>query len=567
MSDPTPAPTEPLPPQEPAPAPAPPPPRARGSWTRRLLVLAGLLALALVLGPWLLTHSVLTASLRRSLQAVGGPEALVGRAAIGWRDGLVVEQLLIPEPPEGAPAVVLGQLRLETDLLSGASGWFFGTPVRARLVMRETSVDYVVPPANLGAEPPPPEGKRAPLELPCPLRPSMELEGLDLVCTWTPGAVSPRRATLLGMSARGGGQVERDLAMDLDQGFECRLQELRLEQLDGPEGPGRTLLVIEAPVFRTARLKLPPLALFSTNQVETEMSLEVPVMRAGNVRFTDLAGKLVFQQGKARMELGASAPQGRMELKTALDLSRPDRWPAELEVALKQVQLTGDLARAAPYLVPLLRAHRVPGGAGLPPVDIGLSGALELTYDAAGALDWEASLNSLVGRGTFAMGPGNLSSSALIDGYARALAGLGISGLLADFVPAGWPTTGARATFELPGGGVVKLPRLEIRSRAVDLEVSGETRFSGEFELSIRTLGEGKEGVAAVLEAIDDAGGIRLTGNLATGELSPRLPEPGALLEAARRRGVLELLQERVTGGRLKDALEQLRLPKGAPPR
>lgn len=571
--DPTP-PTEQLKPEPPPlvnAGPPPPAPPERGSWTRRGLVLLGLFALMLILGPWLLTHSLLTSSLRRSLQSVGGEEALVGNAAIGWRSGLTVEQLSLPKPPEGAPAVLLGQLRLETDLISGASGWFFGTPVKARLVMRRTSVDYTVPPANLAQAPPPAqEGSRAPLELPCPLLPSMEIEGFDLACTWTPGAVSPRRATLLGMNAKGGGQVERDLAMDLDQGFECTLEELRIEQLDGPEGPGKTLLVIEKPSFRTARLKLPPLALFSTNQVETEMSLTVPVMRVANMRFTDMAGKLVFAQGKARMELGATAPQGRLEMTSALDLSKADRWPAELNVAVKQMQLTGDLAKAAPYLVPLLRAHRTKGGTGLPPIDLGLDAKLALTYDAAGALDWETSLNTLAGKGTFAMGPGNLSSSILIDGYTRALTGLGISSLLAQVLPRGWTTKGVSAAFELPGGGIVKLPRLEIRNDVVPLEITGQTKFSGEFELQVKTLGEGKEGLAAVLEAIDDAGGIWLTGDLTTGTISPRLPEMSALVDAARKRNVLALLQENVSGGKLKEALEKLpgelkKIPEGLP--
>jgi hypothetical protein len=157
------------------------------------------------------------------------------------------------------------------------------------------------------------------------------------------------------------------------------------------------------------------------------------------------------------------------------------------------------------------------------------------------------------------MGPGTLSSSLLIDGYLRALTGLGVASLLQGVLPAGWPTRGAEATFELPGQGRVRLPRLLIRLQGVDLEVSGESRFDGPFQLTVKTAGEGQEGLLAVLEAIDDVGGVRLRGDLAAGSVEPELPALEPLLEAARRRGVLELLQAQVTGGSLREALEDLR--------
>lgn len=552
----------------PRPLPAPPAPE-RGSCVRRLVVTGAVGALLVVLGPWLLTHSVLTAGLRRSLVGVAGPQAGIGRASLGWRTGLALEQLLLPEPPAGSPAVLMGELRVETDLVSGARGWWFGTPVSGRLVLRRTAIEYVVPPANLAAPPaaggeaPPRESAPgAPLELPCPLLPSLDLSGLDLVTTWTPGGASPRRATLRQMQASGGGQVERDLGLDLDQGFECRLEELRLERLAGPEGPAETLLAVDAPTFSTRRLKLPPLALFATREVVTDMAVQAPVLRAGGVRLTDLVGTLAFADGRARIGLGAAATQGKFELETTLDLRDAARWPMDLRVQLRDVQLTGDLAQAAPYLVPLLRAHRTSGGqSGLPPVTLELAGKLELLFDPAGALDTPRSLDTLTGQGVLRLGGGQLSSSLLIDGYLRALTGLGVASLLRGLIPAGWPTTGVEARFELPGQGRVRLPGLVVRSGAVDLEIAGETRFTGELDVTVKTLGEGKAGVPALLEAIDDAGGIRLQGNLATGEVRPVLPDASALLEAARRRGVLELIQQQVTGGALKEALQKLPVP------
>lgn len=562
-------PEPPVAPEQPAPPPPAPtvaaPARPRASCLRGFLVLLVLALLLLVFGPWLLTHSFLTRGLSRSLQGVGGAESGLGRAQLGWRDGLLLEQLRLSDPPPGAPELLVGLLRLETDLIRLGSGAAFGAPVSARLEMREARIELLVPPAQLSAAPPTPEeGAGPPFLLPFPLRPALDVYDLHLHCTWTPGAASPRRLVLRGMRAEGGGQIERDLTLDLDQGFSCQLEGLRLERLAGPDGPAATLLALERPRFTTRRLQLPPLALFSLNQVHTELATEVPVLRAGNLRLTDARGSLSFADGQARIALGATAPQGRMELESALDLRDPARWPATLRLGLHQVQLTGDLAHAAPLLVPLLRAHTWQGGRGLPPVTLGLDGRLDLLYDPAGALDWTRSLDTLTGQGTCQLGPGQLSASLLIDGYLRALTGLGVSSLLRGVIPQGWPTSGVEARFELPGQGRVLLPRLVVRSPAVSLEMSGETRFSGQFQLTVKTEGEGKQGLLAVLEAIDDVGGIRLQGDLVQGTVTPVLPDLPALLEAARKRGVLELLQEQVTGGSLREALQELqgKLPR-----
>ena len=535
-----------------------------------------ILITAIALGPWLLSLTVLASTMRGSLQGALGKSSTLATAGMGWTTGFQLREVLIKDPPAGVPKIILGFFHVDTSLLDGLSGVATGNEVGGRMIVRHArfELDLPLPASGAPAEPAdeptdepeapasdepstPPDLTKLP-DLPCAFKPSLELEDLDFILGWAPEGATPLKVMLLGLSGGGGGTIARDLALDLDQGIDMAFEEIVLESRP-KDGPAETLLLIEKPRFVAQRLQVPSPRLANPFTATTAMRLEVPRIVMGDVEIREVVGTTDLDQGVIALGLSARLPVGTFSDKLSVDIRDEQRWPITFELGLDTAGIEGDLAKLVPYFVPVMLATETPVGPGLPTLtlDLKLSGAAN--FDPAGAVDAKASLDSLLGKGSFAISPGSLINSKLIDGYAKALVNLGVFGLVDGVFPARFEFAGAEGSFEVGGGGVT-LPALELRSSKLGLVLTGETRFDGTFRVNLKSLpAEGQTGkVWQIVRALDDAGGVTLQGSLIDGTVQPVLPDLQKLIAAAQARGALDMIERNVSEdlrGPLKDAL------------
>lgn len=548
----------------PAPPPAPTPRWRR--WGRRAALGAAVLLALLVLGPWLLSATVLTGLVRSGLgrgEQAGG----LGRAQLSWSEGLRLDRILIPSGrEESGPRVLLDGVAVEVPLARAAFAAATGGTVPVRVVVGRGRIELELPrdlesggavaPTTSDAETTPPEtepapdGAQEPATLPCGVTAELVVEGLDIAVTLAPPGAAPVRLTLRGLRVEGGAAVQMTTALDLPQGFKVSLDELWLEAPGMLQQP----FVVDGGSFVIERLALAaPDAQGGPSPLERltlVARLVAPRAEAEATLIKDVALTFSIDQGVVELALSGATQGGRLDFKARTTPKDPRRIPASLDLALTDVQVGGVLARALPYVLPLLQATSAPGNgpvAGLPPVTIRGTGALEFLTDEDGSPRLDDSLRTLRARGEVALAPGSLAASRAIDGYARALTGLGVASYLDGIVPTDLSFKGARGTFEVAAGQVT-LPGVDLRSDVLDLRVSGQASFDGPYRLELRPLdSRGGEAVKRVLRVIDDAGGIAIVGNLLDGTCEPVLPDADKMGDAARG---------------LPDALRGLSLPR-----
>ncbi|MCA8924376.1 MAG: hypothetical protein KDD82_21380 [Planctomycetes bacterium] len=543
---------------------APAPKAARApSWITLGVATLALGVLLVLTAPWLASASLLSETARRSLQTVGGERAGVVHASLGWNDGLSLDRVYLPDAQETLPAIVLRELRLETNLLQGVSGYLWGDTVVAKLVAREGRIAFgtheaaAVSSASAGA-PSSAAPAAEPFHLPFPLRPSIDFANLDLEIHWQPGEVEPRRALFRGLSATGGGLIGKDLALQLDDGLAFHVDTLSVERVE-EAGPA-LVFGLEDADFSTERLIVPAPEAFSAQAVNTRMAIKAPRARFGDLRLSDVSAELAFRDGVCDLSCAGREARGGLKFTSHHVMRDPERWPSTLQLELDQLKLTPDLRAQMPILIPLLAATSSAGGAGLPAVSLKLDVAFDVVYTPEGAFDQEATTRTAQGSGSFALSPGLLSTSLLIDGYVRALLNVSVSTITERLVPPVLEVEGVEGSFTIEDG-VVTLPRIVLRAKQLGLLLAGTVRFDGTYELLVTTLlPEGELNPAqALAKAVDAAGGVTLFGNLAEGSVDYRLPPADALLAAVQAQGVLETLATASgeLGAELRDLLKK----------
>jgi hypothetical protein len=143
----------------------------------------------------------------------------------------------------------------------------------------------------------------------------------------------------------------------------------------------------------------------------------------------------------------------------------------------------------------------------------------------------------------------------LVDGYARALAGLGVSGLLAGVMPKDFAFKGARGPFVIEGD-TVRLAEVVVSGDAVDLALAGQVKFSGDYSFAVQARVHSlRAELDAIVRALNRAGGVTLAGNLEEETCSGALPSLDALADAARAEGVVDTLLKSPVLGALKEKL------------
>lgn len=539
---------KPLPPVTAAPA------ESKGRrWGRRAAIAAGVLVVLLIFGPWLLSVTVLTAVVRGALGR-GEQEGALGKAELSWSNGIALDRLLVPSGREAdGPRVLLDRVVVDVPLASAAFAAVTGGTVPVRLVVGHGRVALDLPadlesgePAEADPEPEPEPGE--PGELPCGVTAEVVVEGLDLDLSVAQPNAAPLRLAVRGLKVDGGAAVARSTALDLPRGFSLGLDELRL---DAP-GVFVQSIVATGGTFRVERLALaapdaqggpPPL-----ERLDLLLRIASPHVDVDGTPLRDVALELEVARGTITIRLQGAAQGGRLELTVASNPEDPLRIPTTVALAATDVQVGGVLARALPYILPLLHATDVPSRTGpvigLPPVTLRGQGTLELLRGADGSPRLDDTLRTLAAKGDIALAPGSLAASRAIDGYMSALLGLGVASQLDGLLPANLKFDGGKGTFEVAAGGV-KLSGVDLRSELLDLRVAGEVTFDGVYRLNLRSIHGGAAGglAAQVVRVVDAAGGITIEGDLQKDTCAPVLPDEKALAAAAQKAGLPDVLR------------------------
>lgn len=567
-------PTEPSPPPT-EPRPLPPELSRKRRWAR-IGVYVGVVGLALlVFGPLLLSRTVLTPAIRAGL-GQGEKKGGLGRASMGWTDGVHLERLMVPSPVEGqAPWVLLDQVAIDVSLARSLLSTIVGGTVPAKLVVGPGRIAMTLPlpskadaaPVESKAEPaeapkPGEEAKKEPPTLPMALEPGLEVGPLDIAVRWAPDPkVSPLDVELRGFVIKGACRVERDLGIDLREAFSVELGELRVsaerpEVLSGP-------IVIKGPKLTVSKLTLlagpSPIA----ERLTIAMAFTVPSLEVEHTVLTDVSIDLTIEAGKLGFGLHGACQGGKMSYRLAGGVvPRDHRLPLAMGVEITDVQLTGPISRAAPFLLPVLHATkdatahgRSPG---LPPLSLKAEGTVDLVNSPDGAFLLDDTLKTLaVPKGTLALGAGSFAASQALDGYARALVGLGVAPLLEGIFPAGMKFDGAAADFTM-GAGKVTIPKIAMRSKAVNLAAAAEVGFTGDYSMTLRSLNEGAPTpIDGLLKVIDQAGGVGIKGKLGVDGVEVITPSLDALSDSAKKQGLMDTLKSTKVG--IDDVLNRTR--------
>ncbi len=536
---------------EPAPA-APASPRRRRA--RRLVIAAAALLALVVLGPWLLSATVLTAFVRGALARGEQPGGL-GEAELSWSRGLRLERLLIPSHREGVgPRVLLDRVAVEVPLARAALAAATGGTVPVRVVIGRGRIELDLPAdADAGGEAtPPPESPPEPepepeagtepeagdMSLPCAVAAELVVEGLDIDVTLGAGtpttdgaAAPPMRLAIRGLKVDGGAAGEATTAVAMPREFRASIDALRLEApglLDAP-------LLIEGGAFVIERLAVaaPTPGALPLERVSLVARLLAPRADAEGAPLRDLKLDLSLAQGELNLAVSLVTQGGTIALGTRTAPTDPRRIPLKIALDLDDIHVGGPTARALPYLLPLLHATTVSTRSGpvvgLPPVSIKGEGAFDLITGDDGAPLLEETLATLTGSGEFALASGSLAASRAVDGYARALTGLSVARYLDGLLPAALAFDGAAGRFEV-AGGEVKLPAIDLRAPSLHLRLQGHASFDGKYRLNVRAVEAAAGPLAAeVLRVVDQAGGVTIEGDVASGTCAPALPDRSKL--------------------------------------
>jgi len=551
------------PPSEPQPV---PPGLSRKRRWARTFVYVGVVGLVLLLfGPLLLSRTILTPAIRSGL-GQGEKKGGLGSASMGWTDGVHLERLMVPSPVEGQqPWVLLDQVAIDVSLARSLLSTIVGGTVPARLVVGPGRIAMTLPlPPKADAAPveskatpeeapKPDEGKKEPPTLPCALEPGLEVGPLDILVRWAPDPkVSPLDVELRGFVIKGACRVERDLGIDLREAFSVELGELRVsaerpEVLSGP-------IVIKGPKLTVSKLTLLAGPTPIAERLTIAMTFSVPSLEVEHTVLTDVSIDLTIEAGKLSFGLQGACQGGRMSYRLAGGVvPRNNRLPLSMGVEITDVQLTGPISRAAPFLLPMLHATkdatahgRSPG---LPPLSLKAEGTVELVNSAEGAFLLDDTLKTLaVPKGTLALGAGSFAASQALDGYARALVGLGVAPLLEGIFPAGMKFDGAAADFSM-GAGRVTIPKIALRSKAVNLAAAAEVGFGGDYSMTLRSLNEGTPTpIDGLLKVLDQAGGVGIKGNLGKDGVEVVTPSLDALSDSAKKQGLVDTLKSTKVG-------------------
>lgn len=562
------------PPSEPQPV-APDSPLSRKRRWARIATYVGVVGLVLLLfGPLLLSRTILTPALRAGLGQGGTPGGLAS-ASMGWTDGVHLERLTVPSPVEGQrPWVLLDEVAVDVSLARSLVSTIVGGTVPAKLVVGPGRIAMTLPlPPKADAAPvesevtpeeapKPDEGKKEPPTLPMALEPGLEVGPLDISVRWAPDPkVSPLDVELRGFVIKGACRVERDLGIDLREAFSVELGELRVsaerpEVLSAP-------IIVKGPKLTVSKLTLLAGPTPIAERLTLAMTFSVPSLEVERTVLTDVGIDLTIEAGKLGFGLHGACQGGKMSYRLAGGMvPRGGRLPLSMGVEITDVQLTGPISRAAPFLLPMLHATQANTAhgrsPGLPPLSLKAEGTVDLVSSSEGAFLLDDTLKTLaVPKGTLALGSGSFAASQALDGFARALVGLGVAPLLEGVFPAGMTFDGAAADFTL-GAGKVTIPKIALRSKAVNLAAAAEVGFAGDYSMTIRSLNEGTPTpIDGLLKVLDQAGGVGIKGTLGKDGVEVITPSLDALSDSAKKQGLVDTLKSTKVG--IDDVLKRAR--------
>jgi hypothetical protein len=95
----------------------------------------------------------------------------------------------------------------------------------------------------------------------------------------------------------------------------------------------------------------------------------------------------------------------------------------------------------------------------------------------------------------------------------------------------------------------VRIPRIALRSKAVNLAAAADVSFDGAYSMTFHALGEGPPSpIDGLLKVVDQAGGIGIKGDLREDGVEAILPSMEALGDSAKKQGLQDALKQTAVG-------------------
>ncbi|MEZ0228376.1 MAG: hypothetical protein ACAI25_07100 [Planctomycetota bacterium] len=564
-------------------------------WTFILLVLIGIVLAA---APAVASATFLTGTVRGQLKKQFGENAEVGKVSFGWTTGLAIEKLRIPGAAPHAKqkdrnAVELEGLHADLSLVKIIQAAATGGEAETVMTVDSAKIYLELHPngkTNLAM----PEGQpaatatsTAPVDskvqtasassegpLPCSAKSRIEVKSIDLeIADMTSSTGTVQRTIVKGL--------RMGLVATVDKQRNAEVKTLggadaATVAFDGvtitqeePNKPARLVVDVEkTSVVAEAKFagkppesasKAPISGAVAAHQVE--MKPTKPLLHVARVHGEDydLRGlainvSLAPTNGKpaATFTLDGTLHglhDGGIHVEGTADLGAgKGTLPATFAMNLKQVDISGYLAKQLPLILPVLDGSESgeKGKNKLPALSFNTKGSIDVKFDAKEQFDRSPSLKTILDDGEMLLGPGSFDGSKILQSFVKAFEKLELKEYL-EKAAGGDPFAfeGVIENYAVKDG-VVTIKKLEMTKQGFGIALSGTVDFGGHYILAIhfdeKMYAKLDKDVAKLLQAVDKAGGIGVTGDLAGG-CTFATPPADVLAKALLEGGALDMLR------------------------
>lgn len=573
-----------------------PQPRKKKGFIRRLfkwsLVLLVLLGVAIVAAPAVASATFLTSTVRSQLKKQFGDKAEVGKVSFGWTTGLVVEKVRIPSSPDAREkdrnAVELEGVHVAMSVPALVKAAATGGEAETVMVVDSAKVYLELHPdgkTNIAtpeakAAPAPVDSKAAATEtassatddkpLPCSAKTTIDVKSIDLeVADMTSSTGFVQRTVMKGLHMGLAAKVDEDRNAQVDTltptDSTVKLDELRITA-EEPNKPSKLVVAVDKPSV-IARLKfagkLPKSAaqaatkaIASLHQLDAIPTLDVSRIYSDDFDLRGLAIKTTIgpdgDKHTAKLTIDGKLhgdTDGGISIAALADLSGgKGKLPVTYELHLNQVEISGLLAKKLPLVLPVL-AGAESGEKGknkLPALSFNAKGSVEASFDAAEKFARQPTVKSIADTGEMLLGPGSFDGSKILKAFVDGFEKLDLKEYV-EKAAGGDPFSfdGVIEAFRVKDG-VITIDKLELAKQGFGLALSGTVDFDGNYQLAIhfddKMYAKLDKDTGKLLQAVDKAGGLAVSGNLAGG-CSVATPSASVLAKAMLDGGALDLLR------------------------
>ncbi len=565
-------------------------------WTFILLVFLGIL---IAVAPAIASATFLTGTVRGNLKKQFGEGAEVGKVSFGWTDGLVIEKLRLPSAAPHAKvkdrnAVELEGVRADLSLVAilkaaatGGEAETVMTVDSARIYLElhpngktnlatpesqpaapsTAAVDSKAPDMNSSASP-------ADGPLPCSARSRIEVKSIDLeIADMTSSTGVVQRTVVKGFRMGLVATVDKQRNAEVKTLDGANAATVAFENVtitsEEPGKPPRLVVDIEkAAVVAEAKFAGKPpesakhapisgaAAAHRVDMRPTKPLLHVARIHGEDYDLRGLAINVALapENGKPAATFTLDGilhglHDGGIHVEGKADLGAGKATlPASFKMNLKQVDISGYLAKQLPLVLPVLDGSESAekGKNKLPALSFNTAGSIDVRFDAKEQFDRSPSMKTILNEGELLLGPGSFDGSKILQSFVKAFEKLELKEYL-EKAAGGDPFAfeGVIENYAIKDG-VVTIKKLEMTKQGFGIALSGTVDFGGHYVLAIhfdeKMYAKLDKDVAKLLLAVDKAGGIGVAGDLAGG-CSFSTPPADVLARALLEGGALDMLR------------------------